>query len=88
VDIHDRSSPLTEFRTLAACYSRADQRMKVPTITPAKKIPVRTANTNAISAAYGRKISSPSPYESDSLIIRGVAAGRGGDDEPARLLRR
>jgi glycogen phosphorylase len=35
-----------------------------------------------------RKISSPSPYESDSLIIRGVAAGRGGDDEPARLLRR
>jgi hypothetical protein len=35
-----------------------------------------------------RKISSPSPYESDSLIVRGVAAGRGGDDEPARLLRR
>jgi hypothetical protein len=51
----------------------------------------------ALRAAYAdyraalwapRKISSPSPYESDSLIIRGVAAGRGGDDEPARLLRR
>jgi integrase len=45
------------------------------------------ARLAALIEGTSKNCPSPSPYESDSLIVRGVAAGRGGDDEPARFLR-